>query len=363
MRKIPDSSGYYSGEVTPATRASHFGRRLTAIGALAALSVIGYATFTNDHDTPSTYYVGAQAPPTTENLSFSPATSSPETTTVPVTTTEKAVEQSTSLAPQPVTARTTETATTVEAATTVSAPAEATTEQYNFPGPASGETLPVTVYLPSDNLPHPLVMFSIGRGATLSDYEPFFRWLNTAGFVVAAPDYPDNSLANPNAVAEWPIKAEALSYALTSVLGQSNLTGRINPSLIFDMGHSDGGAIAIDAGCDPATYNGIPIEDRRFKAIISLAGADTFGVSNCPPLLMERGTADSINGDQMQEADNQLAATPKYFASIAGAPHEVYTNLYADELIADFMNQIANPNAPSLPQLIGRYNNEATLIP
>lgn len=207
------------------------------------------------------------------------------------------------------------------------------------PAAAAGRRLRVTLRYPvvanwaayrrqhSDGV-FPLVVFAPGFRQCARSYADLLREWSSAGYVVAAVDFPQTSCitAAPDEV-DLVHQPADLTYVITRLLDRSaapggQLSGLIAPGEIAVAGHSDGGdtvaAMAGTACC----------HDRRVHAVLVLAGAEwpAFGsrwfASPAPPMLFIQGTADTWNfpsaSVQLYQADS---AGPRFYLDLPGADH------------------------------------------
>lgn len=174
----------------------------------------------------------------------------------------------------------------------------------------------------------PLVVFAPGYRQCASSYRVLLRQWASAGYVVAAVQFP---LTNCHLTA--PDEADLVHQPadLSRVIGRmvaagrrpgGRLSGLINPAKIALAGHSDGGDTVA------ATVANSCCIDHRVSAAIVLAGAEWpsmpgryFGTRTVPMLFVQ-GTADSWNP---QSASLQLYRSVtrgrRYYLALPGAGH------------------------------------------
>ena len=205
------------------------------------------------------------------------------------------------------------------------------------PTPAEGEapgaperTLVTTIARPDEPGPFPLVLFSHGFGGSGEDYSALLRAIASAGYVVAAPDYPltnENTPGGPQRgtpdMAQQPADA---SFVINEVVRMSNeaggpLSGSIDPERIGAAGHSMGAGVTMGLA-----YNEC-CQDPRVKAAAILAGGipsvyrGVFFRPPSPPILVVHGEADDALpylGGRRVYLD---AGVPKFFLTIVGGNH------------------------------------------
>jgi len=137
----------------------------------------------------------------------------------------------------------------------------------------------------------PLVVFAHGWNSNPGVYAPLLtRWAQ-AGFLVAAPVFPDSTDVYPGSpVSDYADQALDISFVISSLLHSNSVL--VDPSRIAVAGHSDGGTDVAVMALDPA------YADDRVRAYLSLSGEMPSGV---PPytvspvnasLLVAVGSAD-----------------------------------------------------------------------
>jgi predicted dienelactone hydrolase len=151
---------------------------------------------------------------------------------------------------------------------------------------------------------YPLVVFAPGYLQCRSAYAPLLESWASAGYVVAAVQFPETNCHMTSDPDESDIVNQPadVSFVITRILaasagGHGPLAGLVDPGRIAVAGHSDGGdtvaAVAADSCC----------ADPRVKAAIVLAGAElstmggggTYYSAPTPPMLFVQGTADTVN--------------------------------------------------------------------
>jgi dipeptidyl aminopeptidase/acylaminoacyl peptidase len=185
--------------------------------------------------------------------------------------------------------------------------------------------------------PYPLVLFSHGNNSFGREYEALFRQWVSAGYVVAAPNYPLSQMDAPGGttVSDVGNQAGDAAFVLDEVLALNRergpLRGLVDPKRVAAAGHSLGAIttynLAFKACC----------ADTRIEAVAVMSG-----VSGTPPeyfdsidtpLLVLHGDADRTieirNGVDAFERANP----PKYFVTLIGGLHsEPYRG--ADDAVA-----------------------------
>jgi len=177
----------------------------------------------------------------------------------------------------------------------------------------------------------PLLMFAPGFMQCPGTYGHLLQTWASAGYVVAAVDFPQTSCRVGSAAYEPDLVNQPadVSYVLGRLLAASAtpggfFSGRLNPRQVAAAGQSDGGdtvaALAASACC----------QDRRLKAVAVLSGAEwppmpgTYFGGAAPPVLYVQGSADTINPPaaslQLYLADT---AGPRYYLDLFGADHMI----------------------------------------
>jgi dienelactone hydrolase len=179
--------------------------------------------------------------------------------------------------------------------------------------------------------PFPLLMFAPGFLQCADDYSDLLRSWASAGYVVAAIDFPRTNCQlgadayEPDLVNQ----PEDMSYVLSRLLTLSaephdTFSGLLNPREVGAAGQSDGGdtvaALAANTCCT----------ERRLKAVAVLSGAEwppmpgRYFAGGAPPMLFTQGSADTINPPwtsmQLYSADDDGT---RYYLDLFGATHLV----------------------------------------
>lgn len=168
----------------------------------------------------------------------------------------------------------------------------------------------VTMYLPQDGKPHPLLIFAPGRGQTSMTNGMYSRYLAATasqGFVVAGVNFSDNSNAN-NGAAIGP-DATDINAIIPKLIAEPKLDTRISAGGVGLFGHSDGGDVVLR------------VNNNNVKAIIS-ASPDPGGSSKVPLLVMA-GTSDFAKSTA-EEVYNGLNPPYAALAEFIGSVHTGY---------------------------------------
>lgn len=174
--------------------------------------------------------------------------------------------------------------------------------------------------------PFPLVIFAEGFDISADRYEGLLDGLASAGYVVAAPEFPMTSSTYPGEPVESDLVNQPadVSFVLSSLLEANGapgaLQGLIAPSQCAVVGHSDGAFVAAALGFNP------PSRDRRFSAIVILSGQSGdirsgAGLEDSPPVLFAHGTEDEFNRYSIAEELYGAVAPPRYLLTIPGGRH------------------------------------------
>ena len=176
--------------------------------------------------------------------------------------------------------------------------------------------------------PLPLIMFAPGFMQCSSPYSALLRSWASAGYVVAAVDFPRTScqVADPYE-ADLVNQPRDVTYALSRLLELSAqphdlFYGLLDRHEVGAAGQSDGGdtaaALAANGCC----------ADRRLAAVAVLSGAEwppmpgRYFAHGAPPMLFVQGSADTINPPwtslQLYRADREQA---RYYLDLFAMDH------------------------------------------
>jgi dienelactone hydrolase len=181
------------------------------------------------------------------------------------------------------------------------------------------------------NGPYPLILFSHGLGARGVFYEDVIKTWVSAGYVIAAPDYPlsNNRAAGGvnfgRAVGDTKNQPGDATFVINEVIKldkQGNRLGGIDAKRIGASGHSLGGittyGVAYSSCC----------RDKRVKAAIPMSGIggvvepiEQYFLSGQTPLLVLHGNSDGTVPYQADRNTFTRANTPKFFLTFIGAGH------------------------------------------
>jgi dienelactone hydrolase len=179
--------------------------------------------------------------------------------------------------------------------------------------------------------PFPLLMFAPGFMQCGSPYSRLLQAWASAGYVVAAVNFPRTDCHAAAAAYEPDLVNQPadMSYVLSSLLTLSAqphdlFSGLLNRHEVAAAGQSDGGdtvaALAANACCT----------DHRLQAVAVLSGAEwppmpgRYFPRGAPPMLFVQGSADTINPPwtslQLYRSD---AANGRYYLDLFGASHMI----------------------------------------
>lgn len=156
----------------------------------------------------------------------------------------------------------------------------------------SGRVLVTDLLIPAGAPgPLPLVVFAHGWNSDPGVYAPLLtRWAQ-AGFLVAAPVFPDSSDLYPGTpVTDYAEQALDISFVITALLQSTAV--QVDPTRIAVAGHSDGGTDVALLALDPA------YADSRVRAYLSLSSEMPTGIApytvapTSAALFVAVGTAD-----------------------------------------------------------------------
>lgn len=174
----------------------------------------------------------------------------------------------------------------------------------------------------------PLIAFAPGFRQCGGSYRYLLRQWASAGYVVAAVEFPRTNChtVNPDE-SDLSNQPADMAYVIGRLLALSHqprrtLSGLISETKIAVAGHSDGGdtvaAMAAASCC----------EDHKIRAAIVLAGAEwpplggSWFAGHTPPMLFVQGTADTCNPPQASVQLYQADKTgTRYYLQLFGANH------------------------------------------
>jgi pimeloyl-ACP methyl ester carboxylesterase len=185
----------------------------------------------------------------------------------------------------------------------------------------AGRLLVTDLYVPvGARGPRPLVVFAHGWNSNPGVYDVLLQQWAQAGFIVAAPVFPDSTDLYPGTpVSDYSDQARDMSFVISSLL-QSNAVD-VDPHRIAVAGHSDGGTDVALLALDPA------YQDRRISAYLSLSSELPSGVASFTPgptpgsLFVAVGTSDEYGLYPRSTAVYEAAVMPKVLLTEVGGDH------------------------------------------
>ncbi|HSZ35818.1 MAG TPA: hypothetical protein VK773_01905 [Acidimicrobiales bacterium] len=138
---------------------------------------------------------------------------------------------------------------------------------------AQGRVLVTDLFVPvGASGPRPLVVFAHGWNSNPGVYSALLEEWAAAGFVVAAPVFPDSTdLYAGSPVSDYADQALDISFVITSLLHDPAVP--VDPTRIAVTGHSDGGTDVALMALDPA------YADARVRAYVCMSGEMPSGVA------------------------------------------------------------------------------------
>jgi dienelactone hydrolase len=171
-----------------------------------------------------------------------------------------------------------------------------------------------------------MILYSHGHDSFGAEYEPLLRQWASAGYVVAAPDYPLSNKNSPGGataadLGQQPADARFVIDRMLALNAKRSdkLAGTVDAKRIGASGHSLGALttyrLVYEACC----------ADKRVKAAAPMSGVagappEYFtGIST--PLLAEHGDADGTIPYQAGAGTYANASPPKFFLTLVGGGH------------------------------------------
>ena len=198
------------------------------------------------------------------------------------------------------------------------------TEQIVDTSRGAARALPTRIFAPSEGQagrPYPLVVFAHGSGGLGSGYDVLLGTWASAGYVVAAPQFP--AATEEAQQGDWTLDLPNLpgdvSVVITEMLRLG--AGTVDPERIGVAGHSMGGMVTL------AVAGNTCCRDARIKAVVVLAGRETpfgsgqFWARIVTPVLLVHGDGDR----SVTYADGRRAYAnappPRFLLTIVDGDH------------------------------------------
>jgi len=241
---------------------------------------------------------------------------------------------------------------------TLDDPTRDTPARGDVPG-SSGRVLVTDIRRPAGLPgPLPLVVFAHGWNSNPTVYETLLDTWAAAGYLVAAPVFPDSADTLPGSpVSNYPDQALDISFVITSLLG--GRAGPVDPTRIAVAGHSDGGTDVALLALNPA------YADSRVRAYLSLSGeipagvTGPWGVATPGSLLVAVGTDDEYGLlPRSTQVFDTADMTGKVLVQVTGGDHlgiYVGSSPAAVALRAEtvrFLHDALRPTGSSSAQLV-----------
>jgi dienelactone hydrolase len=199
------------------------------------------------------------------------------------------------------------------------------------PTPAHGgapelpsRTLPTTVAVPDGPGPFPLILFSHGFGSSGQDYADLLRAFASAGYVVAAPDFPVTSEGVPGGAERGVDAPDAqpadVRFVIDKLLADP-LAARIDPRRIGAAGHSMGAGITMGVA-----FNTCCRDERIGAGVLMAVDPPTlyqgdYFVPPATPVLVIHGDRDESLPYAGGRRAYETADAPKFFLTVLGGDH------------------------------------------
>jgi dienelactone hydrolase len=174
--------------------------------------------------------------------------------------------------------------------------------------------------------PYPMILYSHGHNSFGAEFEPLLRQWASAGYVIAAPDYPLSNKNTPGGadasdLGEQPADAHfVIGRMLASNSKRSGQLSRlVDAKNIGASGHSLGALTTYRLVYETCCA------DKRVKAAAPMSGvagdAPAFFSGISTPLLAEHGDADTTIPYPAGAGTFAKAGPPKFFLTLVGGAH------------------------------------------
>jgi dienelactone hydrolase len=182
--------------------------------------------------------------------------------------------------------------------------------------------------LDREHRPYPLILFTHGLYARGVYYEDILKAWVSAGYVVAAPDFPLSNANTPGGVnfgtgiADAKNQPADASFVINEVLKDKQLAEIVDPKRIGASGHSLGGITTYGL-----TYSAC-CRDKRVKAAVPMSGfgglvepVEQYFRNGATPLLALHGNSDGTVPIRDDINTFARARPPKFLLTFLGAGH------------------------------------------
>jgi dienelactone hydrolase len=228
----------------------------------------------------------------------------------------------------------------------------------------SGRILDTEIFKPvGAKSPLPLVVFAHGWDNDPDGYATLLNAWAAAGYLVAAPIFPDSSDTLPgDPTSDIANQAKDLSFVINQMLGGTG--GPVDPHRIAIAGHSDGGTDVAVLALNPAYNNPKVRAYLSFSSQIPDSIIDgPWGTKTSGSLLVIGGTDDDYGLYPDTEQVFETADMAKVMLTVDGGDHlQMYIDgsQEASALRADtvtFLNTALGPTDPTSAQLGAALQN------
>ena len=196
----------------------------------------------------------------------------------------------------------------------------------------------------------PLIVFAHGYDLSAATYAAMLDALTRAGIVVAAPEFPGESMWHSGPAVESDLVNEPcdMEYVAASLERDPPFALRtaLRNAPLTVVGHSDGADAAASAGYASSCAS-VPIRGVVALSADDVPITDSFRFGNAPPLLAMTGTADEVTPPTRSHALYQEAPGPAWLVTIDGGSHLGPFTTDPDlprisRIIADFVLMVSN---------------------
>lgn len=174
--------------------------------------------------------------------------------------------------------------------------------------------------------PYPMILYSHGHNSFGAEFEPLLRQWASAGYVIAAPDYPLSNKYTPGGadasdLGEQPADAH---FVIDRMLASSSKrSGQL--SHLVDADHIGASGHSLGALTTYRLVYETCCADKRIKAAAPMSGvagdAPAFFSGISTPLLAEHGDADTTIPYPAGAGTFAKAGPPKFFLTLVGGAH------------------------------------------